>query len=58
MSTYDMLIEKGIEKGIEKINTEVVLRCFDNQYDLKTIALIAGLEEKEVKKIIKTHRGV
>ena len=66
MSTYDRLIEKGIEQGIEKgieqgigkgieQNTiDVIKNCLKNDIKIPMIVNITGLSEHKVVEIIKS----
>ena len=51
MSTYDLFIEKGIEKK----TIEIVLRCHTNGFSIENIMLITGLTEQEIKDIIQKN---
>ncbi|HPN68928.1 MAG TPA: hypothetical protein PLZ32_05395, partial [Saprospiraceae bacterium] len=51
MSTYDLFIEKGIEKK----TIEIVLRCYTNGFSIENIMLITGLTEQEIKDIIQKN---
>ncbi len=69
MSTYDRLIEKGIEqgivkgieqgieqgigKGIEQKTIDVIRNCVKNDIQIPMISNITGLTEFKVKEIIK-----
>ncbi|MEM6967660.1 MAG: hypothetical protein AAF573_23055 [Bacteroidota bacterium] len=49
MSTYDMLINQGIEKGIEKVVKNMIIK-FPNYSD-KGIADIAGVSVEFVENV-------
>lgn len=67
MSTYDMILQEGIEQGIqkgieqglqkgkEKKVNEVVLRGYQNGVSFEILCLLTGLSEEEVKAIIAQH---
>jgi predicted transposase/invertase (TIGR01784 family) len=67
MSTYDMILQEGIEQGIqkgieqglqqgkEKNVNEVVLRGYQNGVSFEILCLLTGLSEEEVKAIIAQH---
>jgi len=63
MSTYDMILQEGIEQGIqkglqqgkEKKVNEVVLRGHQNGVSFEILCLLTGLSEEEVKAIIAQH---
>ncbi|MBK8043283.1 MAG: hypothetical protein IPN20_09810 [Haliscomenobacter sp.] len=59
MSTYDMILQEGIEQGIqqgkEKNVKEVVLRGYHNGVSYEVLCLLTGLSEEEVKAIIAQH---
>jgi predicted transposase/invertase (TIGR01784 family) len=71
MSTYDMILQEGIEQGIqkgieqgiqqglqqgkEKNVNEVVLRGYRNGVSFEILCLLTGLSEEEVKAIIAQH---
>lgn len=55
MSTYDLFIEKGIEKGIEISTIAIVLRSYTNGFSIQNIMLITGLTEQEIKDIIQKN---
>ncbi len=71
MSTYDMILQEGIEQGLqkgiqkgieqglqqgkEKNVNEVVLRGYQNGVSFEILCLLTGLSEEEVKAIIAQH---
>jgi len=52
MSTYDRILLKGIEKGIEKDRTEVILKSYKQGLHTSLISNIVTLPESEVIKIL------
>lgn len=56
MSTYDYLIQEGIEKGIEKGIEQTILNAYANKIDLETIRLITGKSIEEIKAIIEKEK--
>ena len=59
MSTYDMILQEGIEQGLqkgkEKKVNEVVLRGYQNGVSFEILCLLTGLSEEEVKAVIAQH---
>ena len=55
MSTYENILEKGIQKGIAANTVKTILNSFDNDVSIPLIANITELSEKEVIKILKEN---
>lgn len=58
MTSYDQLIQKGREEGIEKGKIEVVLNAHANGLTMQLIANITGMEEAEVVRILEKHERI
>ena len=52
-STYDRLIDEGMEKGIEKERAEVALRMLEQNMELQLIAQITKLSIQQLEKLKK-----
>ena len=57
MSTYDMIIEKGIDKGIEREKIEVILKGFDNGATLEFLSKITDISIAQIEKIISDNKA-
>jgi len=53
MTTYTMLIEKGIQKGKLEEKNEVIVCLFDEGFETAKIAKIVKLSEEKVVNILK-----
>jgi len=52
----DYFYQKGVEKGIEKDKTEVILRSFDDGISIPLIANIIDLPIDKVKAILQENK--
>ena len=55
MSTYDLILNEGIEKGIvkEKINT--IIKGYQNGLSLEILSSLTGFSIEEITLIIENH---
>ncbi len=53
MSTYEILIEKGIEKN----KVETVINAFKNGISIQIIANITDLTIEKVEEILRNHKN-
>lgn len=58
MTTYDRIMNKGIEKGISKQRTEMILALYDDGISVPQLAKAAKITEEEVLKILKENGRV
>ena len=62
MSTYDQILQAGIEKGraegIEKGIEKTILNAYDNGVSLDLIQLITGESAEKVKEVLKRNGRV
>ena len=55
MTTYARIAQENIQIGIEKKQTEVILKSFDHGIPMLMISEITGLSVDEVREILKKH---
>jgi len=55
ISTYDMIVQEGVEKGAMEKNIDVVLKGFSNGIDIEVLAKLTQLSKEEVTSILKEN---
>ena len=53
MSTYDMIIQKGMKKGLRTKTIRFILNLHNNGFDIPTIVKMSEEKEEFVKDVIK-----
>ena len=48
-------LEQGLEQGLERKTVDVILKGYKNGISIDKLAIITGLSEQEVQKIIQKH---
>jgi predicted transposase/invertase (TIGR01784 family) len=48
-------VKKGLEQGVQKNTREIILRGYQNDISIQTLALLTGLSEAEIKEVIQMN---